>query len=308
MNKEIALTLSSGGARGITQIGVIQELVDQGYNITSIAGSSIGSVIGGLYATGSLNAYADWICSLDRIDVFQLMDLDFSGQTGLIQGKRVFGHLEKWVGDVKIEDLPIPYVAVASDMINRKEIVFDGGDLLTAMRASVAIPGFLTPVMQGADPLFDGGVCNPIPVNRIKKEPHHLHIAVDLNAFVHPNQRAKIQQMMSTESDDKIFMHSPFFEKVSTMLNKYTSLLGGEQYDKDHEKKASMSYFSALNHMFDMMQEQLSGYILRDYPPDVIIKIPRDLCSTFEFDKSRDMIEIGRMVTREALAKLKIEM
>ncbi|QZT38138.1 patatin-like phospholipase family protein [Halosquirtibacter xylanolyticus] len=307
MKKEIALTLSSGGARGIAQIGVIQEILNQGYTISSIAGASIGAVIGGLYAAGKLDEYTDWICNLNRLDVFHLMDLDFSGQTGLIQGKRVFGHLENWVGGMTIEELPMPYVAVASDMVNRKEIIFDGGDLLTAMRASVAIPGFLTPVIHNDDPLFDGGVCNPIPVNRIQKEDHHLHVAVDLNAYVEPDLRATMMAMLESTEEEHLLpfhMQGPVFEKVVSLVHKYSHLLGGDENENEHDKKSSLSYFSTMNHMFDMMQEQLSSYILRDNPPDVLIKIPRDLCSTFDFDKSRDLVEIGRLAARETLKQL----
>ncbi|MDC1105593.1 patatin-like phospholipase family protein [Prolixibacteraceae bacterium] len=303
MKKEIALTLSSGGARGITQIGVIKEFLAQGYEITSIAGASIGAVIGGLYAAGRLDDYTKWICDLNRMDVFHLMDLDFSGQTGLIQGKRVFGHLEKWVGDLTIEELPIPYVAVASDMVNRKEIIFDGGDLLTAMRASVAIPGFLTPVVHNEEPLFDGGVCNPIPVNRIKKEKQHLHVAVDLNANVDPPLRSKMMSML-TEKEDHLLpfeFQGPIFDKVVSLVHKYSNFFIDDVSESECDRKSSLSYFSTMNHMFDMMQEQLSSYILRDYPPDVLIKIPRDLCSTFEFDKSNDLIEIGRLAAQEAI-------
>ncbi|QZE12851.1 patatin-like phospholipase family protein [Halosquirtibacter laminarini] len=302
MDKQVALTLSSGGARGITQIGVIQEILERGYTISSIAGASIGAVVGGLYAAGKLDDYTEWICDLDRMDVFQLMDLDFSGQAGLIQGKKVFGHLEDWVQDIDIESLPISFVAIASDMINRREIIFDKGDLLTAMRASVAIPGFLTPVLHEDSTLFDGGVCNPIPVNRIIKEDHHLHVAVDLNAFV-TTEKDNIMRNMIQETEEKtapFHLEGPVFDKVFTLFNKYSYIFGKSNDDDKQKKSETLSYFSTLNHMFDMMQEQLSGYILKDYPPDVLIKIPRDLCGTFEFNKSRDLIEIGRYAAREA--------
>ena len=143
MSKQVALVLGSGGARGYAHIGVIEELERRGYEIACIAGCSMGSVIGGIYAAGKLGEYRDWVESLDYLDVLRLLDVSF--RLGAIRGERVFGKIHEIIGDINIEDLPIPYTAVATDLTNQQEIWFQEGDLHQAMRASSAIPSLFTP-------------------------------------------------------------------------------------------------------------------------------------------------------------------
>ncbi|MGX1085117.1 putative acylesterase/phospholipase RssA [Pseudomonas sp. AP3_22 TE3818] len=163
MKKRVALVLGSGGARGYAHIGVIEEIERRGYDIACIAGCSMGAVVGGIYAAGKLNEYRDWIESLDYLDVLRLVDVSF--RLGAIRGEKVFGQIRKIVGEINIEDLRIPYTAVAADLTNQQEIWFQEGCLHQAMRASAAIPSLFTPVMQGNRMLVDGGILNP-PADR----------------------------------------------------------------------------------------------------------------------------------------------
>ncbi|MEE4789560.1 patatin-like phospholipase family protein [Pseudomonas alliivorans] len=180
MKKRIALVLGSGGARGYAHIGVIQELERRGYEIACIAGCSMGAVVGGIYAADKLDRYSEWIESLDYLDVLRLVDVSF--RLGAIRGEKVFGQIRDIVGEINIEDLRIPYTAVATDLTNQQEIWFQEGCLHQAMRASAAIPSLFTPVMQGGRMLVDGGLLNPLPIVPVVSSHCDLIVAVNLNS------------------------------------------------------------------------------------------------------------------------------
>ncbi|WP_341520443.1 patatin-like phospholipase family protein [Pseudomonas sp. G.S.17] len=180
MKKRIALVLGSGGARGYAHIGVIEELERRGYDIACIAGCSMGAVVGGIYAAGKLQQYRAWIESLDYLDVLRLVDVSF--RLGAIRGEKVFGQIREIVGEINIEDLRIPYTAVATDLTNQQEIWFQEGCLHQAMRASAAIPSLFTPVMQDGRMLVDGGLLNPLPIVPVVSSHCDLIVAVNLNS------------------------------------------------------------------------------------------------------------------------------
>lgn len=290
MNKNIDLVLSSGGARGIAHIGVIEQLETMGYKIKSISGTSIGALIGGLHASGNLKAYKNWVSSLDKGSVFSLMDFQLKAE-GFIKGEKVFDHMSKWLDGINIEDLPIHFTAVASDIINREEVVFTDGSLSEAIRASVAVPGFITPVYKDGNWLFDGGVVNPIPLNRVKRTENSRLLAVDLNAFVPvPNKG------LEEKEQDNVVANSQFLE----MISKFNL---GTTFRKE-SKKFDLSYFTLMTQMFDMMQEQISKFYLEQFPPDIVINIPRDICNTFDFHKSEEMVELGKSLTIKAFSEV----
>ncbi|WP_068473344.1 patatin-like phospholipase family protein [Saccharicrinis aurantiacus] len=291
MSKNVALVLSSGGARGISHIGVIEKIIELGYNITSISGTSIGALIGGLYVAGHMDDYKKWVCSLGKGDVFSLMDFQLKSE-GIIKGNKVFNHMEQWLNKYNIEDLDIPFSAVASDILNREEIVFTSGNLSDAIRASVAVPGFLAPFKRNDQWLFDGGVINPIPLNRVERREGDMLVAVDLNAFV-PNRTDLVEK----EDENPSLFQSP---RLTEMMNWFNQRIRG---GKDGEK-LDISYVNLMTQMFDMMQEQISKTSIAAIKPDVLIKIPRDICSTFEFHKSKEMIKLGYETATEAFSKI----
>ena len=222
------------------------------------------------------------------------MDFNFRSQ-GFIKGKKVFKQMEEWIRDEKIENLPIPFTAIATDIINRQEVVISGGDLLSAIRASVAVPGVLMPVETNGRFLFDGGVSNPIPVNRVQRNGDELLLAVDLNSFVTTTKWSpkKHQKEPVTQPEN--------YTRFDRLKNKFQDTLLPSKPGKG-QPKTNLSYFSILNNMFDMMQEEISSYVLQQYPPDILVKIPRDVCSMFEFHRSNELIEIGRQALRTALS------
>jgi len=156
-NKQTISLVLGSGARGYTHIGVIEELELQGYDIVSISGSSMGALIGALYACGKLEEFKEWVLTLDMLDVVKLIDFSLTGE-GIIQGDKVFQVIEEMIGDVMIEDLPISYTAVATDIMKQKEVWIQKRKLLDAVRASIAIHSIFTPKEIDGRYLIDDGV------------------------------------------------------------------------------------------------------------------------------------------------------
>lgn len=175
----IALVLGSGGARGYAHIGVIEELKSRGHEIVTIAGTSMGALVGGLEASGGLPAFTEWATSLTRLAVIRRLDFTVSG-AGMVKADRIIDEINSYSGNVRIEDLPIPFTAVASDVTAQREVWFQRGPLDSAIRASIAIPGFITPVRMHGHTLVDGGVCNPVPIEPTLSVRSDVTVAVSL--------------------------------------------------------------------------------------------------------------------------------
>ncbi|WP_455586728.1 patatin-like phospholipase family protein [Bacteroides sp.] len=185
--KEVILVLSTGGARGLAHIGVIEELERQGFKITSVIGSSMGALVGAMFATGTMQECKEWFCSLNKRKIFGLADFTLSKE-GIIKGDRILQTLSELIPDRNIEDLPIPYTAVATDVQTEQEVVFDSGSLHHAIRASISIPMLFRPLKIGDKTLIDGGIANPLPLNRAKRTNGSIIIAVNVNAPNNPHQ------------------------------------------------------------------------------------------------------------------------
>ena len=236
MNTPVTLVLSGGGARGIAHIGVIEELEKRGYEIVSVAGTSMGALVGGVYADGAIVPFRDWMLTLDRRKVLSLVDFTLSRQ-GMIKGDRVFNKMKDFIPDTLIENLRIPYAAVAVDLINKKEVVFTEGSLFDAIRASVSIPSVLTPVKTKNGLLVDGGVMNNIPINHAKRIPGDMLVVVNVNASV-PVNRPKI----SKEEDEKQKKaYQKKIEEFQAHLQKILPLGHTEKHSRSHEER--MGYF-----------------------------------------------------------------
>lgn len=290
MKQKIALVLSGGGARGIAHIGVIEELERQNFEITSIAGTSMGALVGGVYALGKLQEFKKWICSLDKIRVFKLVDFTFSTQ-GLVKGDKVLNTMQEFITDTFIEDLNIHYAAIATDILNKKEVVFRNGSMYKAIRASIAIPTVFTPMKDGDTLLVDGGVINNIPLKHVKRLPGDLLIAVNVNASIptiHP---------IKTETDKNALK-----KLYSKRLKRFQSYLSK---DPNHSQAENMSYFNLIDKTLHLMMYQMSMMQIEQYPPDLLINISRDSCNTFDFFKAEELVEIGRQAAFIKLKELK---
>ena len=179
--RSVALSLSGGGARGVAHIGAIEELERQGYEITAVSGTSMGALVGGVYVSGHLEAFREWMCELDRYRVFGLVDFSLSAE-GLVKGERVIREMQRLVPDVRIEELSRPFTAVAADVLTGREVVISRGGLFGAIRASISIPSVFRPVHRDGMVLIDGGTVNPLPVNRVQRREGDLLVAVDVCA------------------------------------------------------------------------------------------------------------------------------
>lgn len=283
MSKKVALVLSGGGARGLAHIGVIEELEKRGYEITSIAGTSMGALVGGVYALGKMQAFKEWMISLDRRKVFSLVDFTFSTH-GLIKGDRVLNAMKEFIPDTNIEDLKIPYSATAVDIIKHEEIVYTNGSLYDAIRASIAIPSVLTPVIKGDAVIVDGGVMNNIPISNVKRTEGDLLIAVYVNADI-PVYKPKITEHEQTKKQS-IYLQK--LEEFNTHLHK---ILPKKQ------EKEKLGYFSLIDETLTAGMLKLAQLTIKEGAPDILINISRDACATYDFFMANELIEIGRHAT-----------
>lgn len=294
MGKTISLVLGSGGARGYAHIGVIETLEQAGLEIRAIVGSSMGALIGGLYANNTLQEYKEWVLTLDFFDVLRLVDFSFS-EAGMIKGDRVFDKMAYLLDDAVIEDLPVSFTAVATDLTNRREVWFQNGSLKKAIRASVAIPMLFTPVQQNQRILVDGGLLNPLPIAPAVSYHNDFIVAVNLNALQSQNYPAAPP---AAEQDKQ----SAFQYRLSRRLVGFG--WGAERKNKNKEQMPGISRFEMMSRAFETMQQSLSSYKMAGYPPDVLISIPSDACRFFDFHKAYDMIELGRIAAAKVLDEL----
>lgn len=287
MKQKVALVLGSGGARGIAHIGVIRELVKQGYEISSISGTSMGALVGGIYAAGKLNQYEAWLLSLSKIDIFNLVDFTFS-TNGLIKADRVLKEIQKFIPDQNIEDLPIKFTAVATDLRLKKEVVITEGSLFEAIRASISIPMLITPLLRRDTLFVDGGVLNPIPVNRVFRQEDDILIAVNVNAQI-PYKKQIIDVNQNWEYFEKLTN-----SKLGSFQEKLSKLF-------PENKNAPMGYFDLIGATARLMLAQISRLTLVINPPDILIEVSREACGTFDFYKAMKLIELGKETTQESI-------
>lgn len=286
--RSVALVLGAGGARGLAHIGVIEELVARGYRLAAIAGSSMGALVGGIHAAGRLREYREWACALDRSDVIRLLDFAF-GHPGLIKGDRVIAAMQDLVGDHRIEDLPLPYVAVATDLSSQREVWLARGRLFDAIRASIAIPMMFTPHRLDGRDLVDGGLLAPVPIAATRLFSADLVIAVDANAQSTMNPR--IPQASQAAPGER------GADSLSARVHAW--------FDRLLEGKSNAAtqpgLLDLMSRALDTIHARMSQMQLALDPPDVLIRIPHDACYFYEFWRAHELIDIGREATRRAL-------
>jgi len=294
----VSLVLGSGAARGLSHIGVIEWLNQHDYRIESIAGASMGALVGGIYAAGELDSYKEWVLALEKIDVIRFLDLAFSSE-GLFKGDRLMDALREMVGDRNIEDLPITYTAVACDLERRREVWFTNGLLFDAIRASIAIPTVFTPHHYRGMKLLDGGLLNPVPIAPTFKDMTDLTIAVDLNAMSDPGSIPKKTRGSREPSSGK---SSPRHATVQRFLDSIqNSIQNTLQKNIEARRDSDLGMFDLLNSSFETMQNAISSMKLATYAPDIHIEIPRHSCKAYEFDRAAELIELGHAITEKVM-------
>lgn len=322
--KNIALVLSSGGPRGWAYIGAIEELVARGYNITSIAGTSIGSLVGGIYAAGKLAEVKEWLYDLDAWKVFSLMDLSIS-KNHLIKGDKVINTLLEIVPAIDIENLKIPYRAIAADLYTGEEVVFDRGPLFDAIRASISIPSLFRPVKYGYRTLVDGGIVNTMPIDKAIRTDGDLLVAFDVNdidvegmrnAIIsearQKEERQEEERLSDIETQEVIdsIRHNPtltFSEKLRLASSQGYKVIS-QKFRRDNDEPELIayedSYYSILSRSFSIMNHVLAKEAAERFKPDILVKMPFDSFDEIaDYAKAREISEMGRQLMKVALDK-----
>lgn len=280
--KDVALVLSSGGAKGLAHIGAIEELEEQGYRITSIAGCSIGALIGGVYAAGKLKEFREWMKTINRKKMLELTDFSLS-LNHIVKGSRIIEAIMEFVPDVPIEDLEIPYCAVATDLKAGREVVFSKGSLFDAIRASISIPSFYEPVHRNGMILIDGGVTNPIPMNRVVRHKGDILIGIDVSGQDYEKQWAIQHELAEKRKRSKSLSQQ--------ILNKLIP------------DNLDFNYYTMLSRVSSLMIRQNSILMAQLTKPDVHVDIQMSRYGIFDYDKSEKLIAIGHHKTQQALSK-----
>jgi len=275
--------LGSGGARGLAHIGVIQWLGENGHDIRSIVGSSMGALVGGIYAAGKLNVYAKWVQALERLQVLRLLDPTFS-RGGLFKGERIIGVLRELIGDCAIEGLPIKFNAVATDLESGEEVWLSEGKLFDAIRASIATPLIFMPFKHGSRTLLDGALVNPLPISPRRGDSAELTVAVNLGG---PSQQRRAPQPSPPKVDGNDYRRR---------IRAYIEGLGLARAPDTSTPDVFDIAFTSMQ----TMQDAIARLKLAACPPDVTVEIPRNACGYFEFWRAEELIALGR--ERAALA------
>ncbi|MEP7186452.1 MAG: patatin-like phospholipase family protein [Rhodanobacter sp.] len=281
----VALALGAGGAKGLAHIGVIEEIEAQGFEITAIAGTSMGALVGGMYAMGKLDVYRDWVVTLAKFDVFRLLDFTFSGG-GLIKGEKIIGTLRELIGDTCIEELPLAFTAVATDLDREREVWLTRGSLFDAIRASIAIPTVFRPHTVDGRRLLDGALLNPVPVTPLIRDPADYLFAASMDGPAVMSVPPEIED----DPVDGTGYRQRFGEFFSKLL------------PQSEGRPREPGAWDLLTQSMDLMQANLSRLRLAAYEPDLLIQMPRNVSTAYEFYRARELIEKGREQTREALA------
>ena len=334
----VALGLGGGGARGYAHIGVIQVLEERGYEIVDIAGSSMGAVIGGLHAAGGLEAYTAWVRPLTQRDVLRLLDPSIRSP-GLIRGEKVLAKVSEILDGAVIEDLPIGFTAVATDLLAGKEVWFQSGRVDVAIRASMALPSFITPVMLNGRLLADGGLLNPVPIVATAASSADLTVAVSLSED-QPTSTASAwsdaDHVPIAEDDPSLAEGDPSLAEGDPslaedalertrrtaahrqdreLMRTFTSWLSSVRGSSPAVHEAAplvdddpfgalppgMRTLDVMQLSLEALQRSIKRYRLAGFPPDVLITIPKGACRTLDFHRAAEMIALGREEASKAL-------
>lgn len=312
----MALALGSGGARGYAHIGVIQVLEERGYEIVGISGTSMGALIGGLHAAGKLSPYAEWVGGLTQRDVLRLLDPSLKAP-GVIRGDRIMSHVSELLEGVLIEELPIPFTAVATDLLARKEVWFQQGPVEVAIRASIALPSFITPVMLNGRLLADGGMMNPIPIAPLTAYQADATVAVSLAG--EPDDQpdsAPVHESSEPRPDEdwhERFRHSAAQVLDSETMQRLAGWFGSRRNGVAADDSGvvvqgafgdlppELGLLDVMELSLESVQSVLTRYRMAGYPPDLLISIPKHACRTLDFHRGAEMIALGREVAEKAL-------
>lgn len=289
----VALVLGSGGARGYAHIGAIAEIESRGHQVIAVAGSSMGALVGGLYAAGVLDDYTEWVRNLKQREILRLLDPKWSAG-GAIAANRIFAEVEELIGEQLIETLPIAFTAVATDLRARREVWFQRGPLLSAIRASIAIPGVITPVVMNGRLLADGGLMNPVPIEPTAAAAADLTIAISLQG-----DRSAREQSSPAREPATPTWREELADRVRRTVGRERELEPSASLEPVEPDPLRISDVVGLS--LDAMQGLVARYRMAGLPPDVLVTVPVSAARSLDFHRVTEMIELGQRLTAEAL-------
>lgn len=285
----VALVLGSGGARGYAHIGAIAEIESRGHEVVAVAGSSMGALVGGLYAAGVLDDYTEWVRNLKQREILRLLDPKWSAG-GAIAANRIFAEVEELIGEQLIETLPIAFTAVATDLRARREVWFQRGPLLSAIRASIAIPGVITPVVMNGRLLADGGLMNPVPIEPTAAAAADLTIAISLQG-----DRSAREQSSPAREPATPTWREELADRVRRTVGREREL------EPEPVEPDPLRISDVVGLSLDAMQGLVARYRMAGLPPDVLVTVPVSAARSLDFHRVTEMIELGQRLTAEAL-------
>jgi len=316
----VALALGAGGARGYAHIGVIEEIEERGYEIVAVAGTSMGALVGGLYAAGQLEPYTSWVRGLGQREIIRLLDPSLRAP-GIIRAEKILARVTDLLSGALIETLPVSFTAVATDLLAGKEVWLQKGPLDAAIRASIAIPSVITPVVINGRLLADGALMNPIPTAATAASHADATIAVSLaggQAEINPGPQAAEAAVPGAAEDLLDWVRraaAQFFdaEIVRSIFGRSGSKLEATDRQSHHPDEvpeqvryaapAGLGMLDIVDMSLDATQSLIARYRLAAYPPDLLITIPRSACRMLEFHRANEMIALGRQATADAIER-----
>ena len=313
----VALALGSGGARGYAHIGVINELHERGHQIVGIAGSSMGALVGGLEAAGKLDEYAVWASSLTQRAVLRLLDPSITS-AGVLRAEKILVAVREILGDVTIEELPVAFTSVATDLITGKSVWMQRGPVDDAIRASIAIPGLITPHVLGGRLLADGGILDPIPMAPIAAAVADATIAVSLSGDDPNARRGEAEAGLTGEWLNRMWRSTSTLldtKAARSLLETQTGRAVLGRFTPPEEDVEAVETeilpvvprlggLEVMNRTIDIAQSALARHTLAAYPPDLLIEVPRTVCRSLDFHRANEVIEIGQELASAALDAL----
>ena len=279
--RNVALVLSSGGARGLAHIGAIDSLMAHGFNITSVAGTSFGSIVAGMYAMGCLDDFKEWLSGIDKKAIRRYTDYSLS-LSYFVKGERIIEELEKIAPDRNIEDLPIPFACVSTDWKTGREVVFRKGSIWQAIRASISVPGMFAPVELDNHILIDGGITNPMPLDRVARTCDDLLMGVNVSGHDYGSIWERRQAARSRQIRNS---------KALQFLNRLVPGVAG----------AEINFFTLLDQTFSISISQNARRSILLNRPDILVDIPMRRFGGGDYDKYSQIHRVGVQKTDKAL-------
>ena len=319
--KKVSLVLSSGGPRGFAYIGAIEELLRRGYVISSVTGTSAGALVGGIYAAGGLDAFKEWITGLTPAQVMVLMDPAFS-RAALVKGERLMQEIRKRVPEVNIENLSIPFTAVATDLYTGEEVLFREGPLFDAVRASISIPSMFMPVHMGTHTLVDGGICNTFPLNRAVRTEGDILVGFNVNEIDASGIRSYLQSRIEIDNKGAVLkeeaqhvlretLSAPGTDSLRKVRELFMTGIETMREDRQLESEgrdmripsgADDNAATILDRSFGIMNCAMARQSIALTPPDILVSLPYDSYQgVAAYAHAGEIIEKGRELMSQAL-------